>query len=166
MSRLLSRRDVLVRGTGLGMGVVGVMLSIPALGFLLSPLFTKQRPAWVTVGPVDGIPVNTPTAMIAQVPVGTGYPTAPTPRIVYVVRRPDDSILALSNICSHMQCDVHWDPNLGRFLCPCHGGLYDIDGTNVGGPPPLPLPQWKHRFVTDAAGNRVLQIENALDEQI
>lgn len=162
----LTRREALIRGTGLGMGLVGVMLSVPAIGFLLSPLFSKQRQAWVTVGPIDDVPVNKPVAMIADVPVGTGYPTPPVPRVVYVVRKPDGELRALSNICTHMQCDVHWDASGGHFLCPCHGGMYDIDGNNIGGPPPQPLPQWVHRTHVDARGRTILEIENQLDESI
>jgi menaquinol-cytochrome c reductase iron-sulfur subunit len=162
----LSRRDLLIRGTGIGMGLVGVMLSVPALGFLLSPLFTRQKTAWVTVGPIDDVPVNKPVALLAEVPVGTGYPTPPVKRVVYVVRKSSGETRALSNICTHMQCDVHWDPALGSFLCPCHGGLYDIDGTNIGGPPPQPLAQWVHRIHTDEAGRTILEIENKLDESI
>ncbi|MBJ7610637.1 MAG: ubiquinol-cytochrome c reductase iron-sulfur subunit [Candidatus Dormibacteraeota bacterium] len=162
----MSRREVLIRGTGLGMGLIGVMLSVPAVGFLLSPLFTKQKLTWITVGPIDEVPVNQPTAMIAEVPVGTGYPTPPVKRIVYVVKKRDGPTLALSNICTHMQCDVHWDPSLGNFLCPCHGGLYDIDGNNTGGPPPQPLAQWVHRTHTDAQGRTILEIQNQLDEHI
>ncbi len=162
----LSRREALMRGTGLGMGLVGVMLSVPALGFLLSPLFTKQTITWIPVGAVDGVPVNQPTPLVAEVPIGIGYTTPPVKRVVYVVKKPNGEIRALSNICTHMQCDVHWDPLLGNFLCPCHGGLYAIDGRNVGGPPPQPLAQWVHRTYTDAAGRTILQIENRLDESI
>lgn len=162
----LSRRDLLVRGTGLGMGLVGLMLSVPAVGFLLSPLFTKQRITWITVGPIDAVPVGTPVPFVAEVPVGTGYPTPPVKRVVYVVKKADGNMRCLSNICTHMQCDVHWDPNLGNFLCPCHGGLYDVEGNNVGGPPPQPLAQWVHRIHTDDQGRTILEIENRLDESI
>lgn len=162
----LSRRDLMIRGTGLGMGLVGVMLSVPAIGFLLSPLFTRQQTSWVRVGVVDDIPVNKPTPLIAAVPVGTGYATPPVKRVVYVVKHADGRTQALSNICTHMQCDVHWDTTLGNFLCPCHGGLYDINGTNVGGPPPQPLAQWVHRFSKDAQGRTELWIQNVLDESI
>jgi len=31
---------------------------------------------------------------------------------------------------------VRWFPDQKLFLCPCHGGLYDINGGYVGGPPP------------------------------
>jgi menaquinol-cytochrome c reductase iron-sulfur subunit len=162
----LSRRELLIRGTGLGMGLVGVMLSVPAIGFLLSPLFNKQQLAWVKVGTIDTVPLNKPTALFVDVPVGTGYPTPPVKRVVYVVKKANGEVKALSNICTHMQCDVHWAPELNQFLCPCHGGLYDIDGINVGGPPPQPLAQWVHRLSTDAQGRTVLEIENKLDESI
>ncbi len=42
----------------------------------------------------------------------------------------------LSNSCAHLGCPVRWFPDQQLFLCPCHGGLYDINGGYVGGPPP------------------------------
>jgi Rieske Fe-S protein len=42
----------------------------------------------------------------------------------------------LSNSCAHLGCPVRWFPDQQLFLCPCHGGLYDINGGWVGGPPP------------------------------
>ena len=50
-----------------------------------------------------------------------------------------DSINVLSNSCAHLGCPVRWLMNAegeGEFLCPCHGGIYDINGNWVGGPPP------------------------------
>jgi len=71
-------------------------------------------------------------------------------------------VRVFSNICSHMQCPVRWEPTLKLFLCPCHGGLYDLRGVNVGGPPPKPLPQWQHRVDRDG----ILYVTNRLTEQI
>ena len=49
-----------------------------------------------------------------------------------------DSINVLSNSCAHLGCPVRWltVEGHGEFLCPCHGGIYDINGGWVGGPPP------------------------------
>jgi Rieske Fe-S protein len=50
-----------------------------------------------------------------------------------------NSINVLSNSCAHLGCPVRWLVNTeghGEFLCPCHGGIYDINGEWVGGPPP------------------------------
>ena len=42
----------------------------------------------------------------------------------------------LSNSCAHLGCPVRWFTDEKLYLCPCHGGLYDINGGWVGGPPP------------------------------
>lgn len=44
----------------------------------------------------------------------------------------------MSNSCAHLGCPVRWiiREGEGEFLCPCHGGLYNINGKHVGGPPP------------------------------
>ena len=49
-----------------------------------------------------------------------------------------NSINVLSNSCAHLGCPVRWVivEGHGEFLCPCHGGIYDINGGWVGGPPP------------------------------
>ncbi len=47
-----------------------------------------------------------------------------------------DKLNILSNSCAHLGCPVRWFPEKHEFLCPCHGGLYDINGGYVGGPPP------------------------------
>ena len=48
-------------------------------------------------------------------------------------------LIALSPVCSHLGCLVNWDARKGEFLCPCHGGRYDMDGAVRAGPPPAPL---------------------------
>ena len=49
-----------------------------------------------------------------------------------------NSLNVLSNSCAHLGCPVRWViiEGHGEFLCPCHGGIYDINGGWVGGPPP------------------------------
>lgn len=44
----------------------------------------------------------------------------------------------LSNSCAHLGCPVRWVTveGHGEFLCPCHGGIYDVNGGWAGGPPP------------------------------
>ena len=45
----------------------------------------------------------------------------------------------VSNHCTHLGCPVRWIAEKGEILCPCHGGIYDINGDYVGGPPPRGL---------------------------
>jgi cytochrome b6-f complex iron-sulfur subunit len=52
------------------------------------------------------------------------------------------SYVALSQKCTHQGCAVGYDKNSNSFLCPCHGGTYDIDGKVTGGPPPTALKKY------------------------
>lgn len=43
--------------------------------------------------------------------------------------------LALSSVCPHLGCRVHWEPQNDRFFCPCHLGAFDAEGKPTAGPP-------------------------------
>ncbi len=46
---------------------------------------------------------------------------------------------ALSATCTHLGCTVQYRPDLHEIWCPCHNGIYNLNGGNVSGPPPRPL---------------------------
>ncbi len=46
-----------------------------------------------------------------------------------------DSFVALSSVCPHLGCQVHWEPQHDRFFCPCHQGVFDPQGKAIAGPP-------------------------------
>ena len=84
----------------------------------------------VAVGKVSAFPMNAVRAV-----------ALPGRRQAYVRRLPGrkPAFLVLSADCTHKGCPVSWDPADHRFHCPCHRGLYDAQGRNIGGPPPRPL---------------------------
>lgn len=59
-------------------------------------------------------------------------------KIVVARQREGDSaadFVALSSVCPHLGCHVHWEPNRNRFFCPCHNGVFDPQGKAIAGPP-------------------------------
>jgi Rieske Fe-S protein len=50
-----------------------------------------------------------------------------------------EGLAVLSATCSHLGCLVNYNREKGEFVCPCHGGRYDLGGNNIAGPPPAPL---------------------------
>jgi Rieske Fe-S protein len=46
-----------------------------------------------------------------------------------------EDFLALSSVCPHLGCRVHWEANNNRFFCPCHSGAFDKSGQPTEGPP-------------------------------
>ncbi len=51
----------------------------------------------------------------------------------------DGRYRALSATCTHLGCTVQYRSDLREIWCPCHNGIYDLNGRNVSGPPPRPL---------------------------
>jgi Rieske Fe-S protein len=78
-------------------------------------------------------------------------------RPAYLVGSPE-SLRLLSGTCTHGGCLVGWRDDRNRFLCPCHGGTYDVQGAVVSGPPPRPLDELPVRiasgtvYLADAPG--------------
>jgi Rieske Fe-S protein len=50
---------------------------------------------------------------------------------------------AFNAICTHLDCTVQYRPEKADIFCNCHNGVYDLNGTNVSGPPPRPLERYK-----------------------
>ncbi len=50
-----------------------------------------------------------------------------------------DDVRAFNAVCTHVDCTVEYRPDHGDIFCNCHGGVYDLHGRNVSGPPPRPL---------------------------
>ena len=51
----------------------------------------------------------------------------------------EGGFLALYRVCPHLGCVVPWSEEGQRFLCPCHAGVFSIEGEVLAGPPPRPL---------------------------
>jgi cytochrome b6-f complex iron-sulfur subunit len=70
-----------------------------------------------------------------DMPQGTAVPfRTPRGQTINVVHGPD-GFLALSDVCPHLGCKVHWDSGNAEFICPCHDGHFDADGNPTSGPP-------------------------------
>jgi Rieske Fe-S protein len=53
------------------------------------------------------------------------------------------SFVIFSSICPHLGCTYDWNHDAKRFICPCHGSQYSVQGEYLAGPAPRgldPLP--------------------------
>lgn len=62
---------------------------------------------------------------------------------VILVRTADDQFRAFDATCTHLDCTVQFNKDIGMIWCACHNGKYDLTGRNVAGPPPKPLTPYK-----------------------
>lgn len=95
---------------------------------------------WASLRAVES---GEPTAIVAldDIPVGGShlfaYPTSKDPAIL--IRPSEDVILAFSQKCTHLGCVVYWSADDSQFECPCHEGVFSLEGGPVAGPPERPL---------------------------
>jgi nitrite reductase/ring-hydroxylating ferredoxin subunit len=54
-------------------------------------------------------------------------------------RAPDGELFAVSPVCTHLGCKVHWNSVETSWDCPCHGSRFRPDGTVIEGPALRPL---------------------------
>jgi len=59
-----------------------------------------------------------------------------------IVVNNNGTFVAISQTCTHQGCTVSYYKSYNEFICPCHGGTYDINGNVIGGPPPAPLKKY------------------------
>jgi len=64
-----------------------------------------------------------------------------------LIRTPSGDLRAFSAVCTHLSCTVQYREDLGHIWCACHNGHYDLNGVNIAGPPPRPLPRYDLRVL-------------------
>ena len=67
---------------------------------------------------------------------------------VILLKVSDVEYRAFSATCTHLDCIVGYQKDRTRIFCNCHGGVYDLNGRNVSGPPPRPLMAFKVNLIT------------------
>ena len=148
-------RRRLMTGVVNGAGAVGVgMIVLPALGFALGPNFVKEEVHWEGVGTPAEFSKDTYASRTLTVVPGVGETGKTT---VYMRQRNPDidtdksdeynQYVAISTRCMHLGCPVRYVDASQRFICPCHGGVYDFQGAVQGGPPVRPLDRFYTRVV-------------------
>jgi Rieske Fe-S protein len=154
----VTRRRFMVGSVHTAGGIAAAAFTLPALAFAIAPIGKRLPTQWEGIGtPADFDDTHYIPRVINIVPnTGeAGYST------IYVRKRnpqidtqPEDQynhFVAMSTRCEHLGCSVRWVDAASRFICPCHGGVYDFRGLRVAGPPVKPL----DRFYTRVRSGQV-----------
>ncbi len=110
------------------LGKVSILLALLAEGIGAFKAFIPQvlyePPSKFKIGKPDDFP--------------EGITFLPEHRL-YISRKGDD-FHTISAVCTHLYCVVDWKPKQSEFYCSCHGSIFSLDGINLTGPAPKPLP--------------------------
>ena len=148
-------RNVFLEMSTLGLGgVIGGLVSLPALGFMVGPAFLNQGVKDHDLGPVENFPQGSFVVATYMSDPSQGEVSRRTAFVRYNgLLGAQPSFTIISNHCVHLGCPVQpngpvydkqtktfGDVTLipakpSGFGCPCHGGQYDSEGNRVAGPP-------------------------------
>jgi quinol---cytochrome c reductase iron-sulfur subunit, bacillus type len=142
--------NLVTNGAG---AVAAAAFTLPALGFAIGPIFSRVPFNWQPIGPPSDFNESTYVVRVVTIVQGIGE----AGKSIAYVRKRDPSIdtepedqynhfVALSSRCMHLGCPVRFVEAAERFICPCHGGVYDFRGMVAGGPPVRPLDRFYTRL--------------------
>ena len=113
----------------LGSGILATAASIvyPILRFVIPPDTAESAIMSASAGRPDDLPPNS----------GRIFQFGGEPGLI--VRTAEGELRAFSARCTHLNCTVQYDSDEKQIVCACHGGVFDLNGKNIAGPPPKPL---------------------------
>ena len=144
----LSRRNFLTLAIAGVSTFIGTALGVPLLGYLLSPALKQAIAEWSSLGPLSDFPIGTPRQVSFTRFRRDGWIESQENLSVWVWRNSEEEAIVYNGHCTHLGCAYSWvteGPHRDRFFCPCHDGVFDVEGRVTGGPPPRPLDRLESR---------------------
>ncbi len=127
----ITRRQLLGTGLAGAAGLAAGALGASVLG--VGRNAPDGTPIWDDgSGLVAGQGFWAPVASVADVPPGGAVRFSTAAFDGYVVNDAGE-IRALSSVCTHMGCTLHFRPDWQDLRCPCHGASFDLKGDLANG---------------------------------
>jgi menaquinol-cytochrome c reductase iron-sulfur subunit len=127
---------------GLG-AIITAAIGLPAAAYLLLPPKSKKHETWIEAADLSKIDATTPEEVVFRRTRVDGWKISSEKASAWVVKLPDQQVIALAPQCTHLGCAYHWDESNGDFLCPCHTSTFDKSGKVLAGPAPRPLDRYQ-----------------------
>jgi glycine/D-amino acid oxidase-like deaminating enzyme/nitrite reductase/ring-hydroxylating ferredoxin subunit len=87
----------------------------------------------------DRLPTLNRDSDLDNIPAGEGMVLSIGASKLAVYRNARGDLSALSPVCTHLGCLVHWNTTEKSWDCPCHGSRFDPQGKILNGPATSPL---------------------------
>jgi len=149
----LPRRRFLARSLWAAVGTIAGTLAVIGLVPVVAPAFRKASSRLSPVGPVGGaLEPGGPDLSIEGTPVLASFTgivkdaagqAERQETSVYVLNGGNGQFTVFDTRCTHLGCPVRWYQAVEQFICPCHGGAFDLEGKVVAGPPPRSLDRYQ-----------------------
>lgn len=164
--KVSTRRVFLQWGTGILTFLCGLIVGIPLIGSFIGPAFRTMKTNWLKVAQIGSLPIGEPVDLKAADVLMDAYVRGSVIRHLWVIKYSPTNVTVFSPICPHLGCHFNWDPVSGHFECPCHGSVYALDGTVLGGPAPRNLDTLPTRIENSELYVEWIQYKSGTPEKI
>jgi menaquinol-cytochrome c reductase iron-sulfur subunit len=131
--------------------IIALAMAIPTALYLLVPPKPRKGSGWIDAGDISQLTPGVPLALSFQESRLDGWRLETEKKTAWVVKESNGKIAAFGPQCTHLACAYHWEMEAGKFMCPCHGSEFSIEGKVLAGPAARPL----DRYVTKIENNRL-----------
>ena len=146
----ISRRDFFIKSAG-------AVLVVSSSGLISSIITSCSNNS---TGPVNTTPLSTIQGTVVNNEIAITLTSSPVAdkntralvlynngsNAIIVEHNSDDTFKAISGICTHQSCIVSgFDGSSSRFICPCHGSQFDLNGNVAQGPANRKLSEYATR---------------------
>jgi Rieske Fe-S protein len=76
------------------------------------------------------------------------------------------AFVIFSSICPHLGCRFNWDGSANRFICPCHGSQFGLEGDKLAGPAPRGLDPLPYRDQKGTAQVTWIQYKSGTPDRV
>jgi Rieske Fe-S protein len=136
---MIDRRNFYRLGTFVVGGLMGAVLAVPGAAYLFDPLRRRGKAGeFHDLARLNDLQVGVPRSFPVieeRQDAWVKYPREPV-GAVWLVRQPDDRVLALTAECPHLGCAVNFAADRKSFFCPCHTSSFDFRGRKLNAVPP------------------------------
>lgn len=105
------------------------------LAAILYPIIRFMAPPHV----VEAMQSSVIAAKLSELPPNSGKIFKFGSKPGLIIRTASGELKAFSAVCTHLDCIVQYRSDTKQIWCACHNGQYNLNGENIGGPPPRPL---------------------------
>ena len=134
-----------------GAAIAG-LFALPASVYLFFKPRSASSDDLVEIADVSELKVGEPQEVIYYRTRVDGWKRTKEKATTWVVKTPNDQVVAFSPQCPHLGCIYHWENPRESFICPCHDSAFSPEGVVTDGPAPRNL----DRYVSKVEGGKLL----------
>lgn len=145
-------------------GVMTLVLAVPGVAYLLTPILKAKRETngsgsepggnFTELARLSELTAGVPKSysiMADRWDAWVKYPREPVGS-VWLIRQPEGSkvpVVAFTSECPHLGCSINLAADGQTFACPCHNSAFKLDGEPTNDIPPRPMDTLEVRLSND-----------------